>query len=175
MSEGVTELPPEVKLEMAQSSLWSFIFASWAKAIDNTAGESFYKRYEKWYDDLWPVAEALMRSGTKETIDNLKIPGNDCITVAKAHQIMDEISLGNSPKIIEMTPEKAVVHEPKCRMMEAAKNVFPKYLDLPVEKMACTAADTIMGTTVNPKITFRHGETICKGGTFCERIWELKK
>ena len=174
MSEEVPELPPEVKLEMAISSWASFLYASWAKAVENTPGDTFDMRYEKWYDDIMPSAEMLISSGTKAIIDNFKIPGNDCTTVAKAHQIFVD-AMGYAPKIIEMTPEKAVVHETKCPMMEAAKNVFPQYLEVPIEKMACMLADTVLGKTVNPKIIFRHGEGMCKGGTVCEHIWELKE
>ena len=174
MSEEVPELPPEVKFEMALSSLWSFLFASWSKAVEKYTGDSFDVRYEKWLDDIMLVAGPLVVSGTKAVIENFKFPGNDCTTVAKAHQIFVDVQ-GFAPKIIEMTPEKAVVHETKCPETEAAKNLFPQYLDLPVEKMTCTAGDTLMGTIVNPKITFRHGETICKGGKVCEHIWELKE
>jgi len=174
MSEEVPELPPEVKLEMVVPSLWSFLFASWAKAIEKYPGDSFSVRYEKWLDDVMPVVEPLIGSGTKAIIENFKFPGNDCTTVAKAHQIFVDVQ-GFAPKIIEMSPEKAVVHETKCPEMEVAKNILPQYLDLPVEKMTCTAADTVLAKTVNPNITFRHGETMCKGGKVCEHIWELKR
>ena len=60
MSEEVPELPPEVKLEMAISSWASFLYASWAKAVENTPGDTFDMRYEKWYDDIMPSAEMLI-------------------------------------------------------------------------------------------------------------------
>jgi len=83
--------------------------------------------------------------------------------------------MGFQPEIIEMTPEKAVVHEKRCWYPELAPGIFPKILELPVEKLFCVYYDEAMGKTVNPKITFRRGETICKGGKICENIWELKE
>ena len=121
-----------------------------------------------------PFAEAGPVQGTKYLIENFKIPGNDCTTVAKVHQIAVD-AMGFKPEIIEMTPEKAVVHEKRCWMAELCPSIFPKYLDLPVEKMTCTIYDEAMGKTVNPKITHRRGETICKSGKICENIWELKE
>ena len=83
--------------------------------------------------------------------------------------------MGFNPEIIEMSPEKAVVHEKRCPIVEICKDMLPKYIDIPVEKKSCTPFDETIGTTVNPKITFRHGETICMGGKVCEHIWELKE
>ena len=174
MAEEVSEVPPEVKLEMVPDMVWSMIVAMWAIDVDSFAGVSFGVPLEKWFAAVKPVAGALIGQGTKTVIENFKIPGNDCTTAAKAHNIMVDV-LGFKPKVIEMTPEKAVVHETECPMVEACKSIFPKYLDFPVEKMVCTANDEAMGKAVNPKITFRHGETICKGGKVCEHIWELKE
>jgi hypothetical protein len=174
MAEEVPEVPPEVKLEIALSSLWSMLIASWASTADSFAGVSYGVPFEKWVAGTKPWCQALAGQGTKTLIENFKIPGNDCTTVAKAHQISVD-AMGFKPEIIEMTPEKAVVHEKRCWFAELGPSIFPKYLDLPVEKLGCTIFDEAIGKTVNPKIAHRRGETICKGGKVCENIWELKK
>jgi hypothetical protein len=174
MSKEVPEVPPEVKHQIAVNSLWSIIVSIWASTVDSFAGVSYAIPFEKWLENMRPHTQALAAPGVKSIIENFKIPGNDCTTVAKVHHIMVE-AMGFDPEIIEMTPEKAVVHERKCPTVDACKLMFPKYLDAPLDEMACTVFDETIGTTVNPNITFRKGKTICQGGTVCEHIWELKK
>ena len=174
MAEEVPEVPPDVKREIALSSLWSMMIASWASTTESFAGVSYEVPWEKWLAGMKPFCQALAGQGTKTLIENFKIPGNDCTTVAKAHHISVD-AMGFKPEIIEMTPEKAVVHEKRCWHAELCPSIFPKLLDVPVEKFTCTYFDEAIGTTVNPKITFRHGETLCKGGKVCEHIWELKE
>lgn len=174
MSEDEIVVPPEVKREITISSLWSIIMGSIASTSAGFFGVSFGVDWDEWVEKSGQITNIMGTGGVKQTIEGFKIPGDNCITTAKAHQIMVD-AMGFEPKIIEMTPEKAVVHETKCPMVEAAKAVFPKFLELPVEKMTCTMFDAACGTTVNPNITFKKGETICKGGKVCEHIWELKK
>ena len=173
MTEDIV-VPPEVQREIALSSLWSILLATWASTADSFAGVSYGVPWDKWISGWITSAHALSGQGTKTLIENFKIPGNDCTTVAKAHHISVD-AMGFEPEIIEMTPEKAVVHEKRCWVSELAPVIFPKMLDIPVEKNYCTYFDEAIGTTVNPKITFRHGETICTGGKVCEHIWELKE
>jgi hypothetical protein len=168
MAEEVPEVPPEVKHEIGLSTLWSMYLADQAMIADLLG-------WEKWLAGFKPTAEAFARQGTKTLIENFKIPGNDCTTVAKAHHILVD-AIGCKPEIIEMTPEKAVVHEKRCFVSELAPGIFPKIVDIPVEKQFCTYCDEAIGKTVNPKITFRYArETICSGGKICEHIWELKR
>ena len=175
MTEDVPEVPLEVKYEMGVSSLWAFVMATWAMTVDSFAGFSYEVPYDKWLAGVKTLCHALAGQGTKITLENFKIPGNDCTTVAKAHHITVD-ALGCKPEIIEMTPEKAVVHEKRCFVSELAPGIFPKILDIPVETQYCTYFDEAIGKSVNPKITFRHKrETICSGGKICEHIWELKE
>jgi hypothetical protein len=174
MSKDVPEVPPEVKHQIAVNSLWSIIVSIWASTIDSFAGVSYAIPFEKWLTNMRPHTQALATPGVKSIIENFKIPGNDCTTVAKVHQIMVD-AMGFDPEIIEMTPEKAIVHERKCPTVDACKLMLPKYLDAPIDKMACSVFDETIGTAINPNITFRKGETICQGGKICEHIWELKK
>ncbi|MFX1520971.1 MAG: hypothetical protein ACFFCD_13730 [Promethearchaeota archaeon] len=173
MTEDVPKVPPEVKFGIAVNSFWSIINAIWATTADNFAGVSYGVPWKKWVAGIKPTSEALGIGGTKNIIESFKIPGNDCTTVAKAHSISVD-AMGFEPKIIEMSSEKAVVHETKCPIIETGAGIFPKFQDLAVEDMPCTAFDESVGKAVNPKITFRRGETICKGGKVCEHIWELK-
>ena len=83
--------------------------------------------------------------------------------------------MGFKTEIIEMSPEKAIVHAKKCLVAELCPSMLPKYLDMPVEDMPCSAFDEGTGKAVNPKLTHRFGETFCKGGKICENIWELKE
>jgi hypothetical protein len=167
MSEQVPEVPPEVQHEIGLSSLWSLLIGSWATWADDVS-------LEKWIASFKPFAQAGGGQSVKTVIENFKIPGNDCTTVAKAHQIGVD-AMGFKPEIIEMTPERAVVHEKRCWFAELAPGIFPKLLDIPVEDLGCTIFDEAMGKAVNPNIAHRRGETICKGGKVCENIWELKK
>ena len=174
MAFDVPEVPPDVKREIGLSSAFSIIIAMMASTTDSFAGVSYGVPRDKYLSDIQTLCGALAGQGTKNLLESFKIPGNDCTTVAKVHQIAVD-AMGFQPEIIEMTPEKAVVHEKKCWFPELCPGIFPTLLDAPVEKLACTAFDDAMGKTVNPKITFRRGETICKGGKICENIWELKE
>ncbi|MCK5614259.1 hypothetical protein KAR91_70995 [Candidatus Pacearchaeota archaeon] len=173
MSEEIV-VPPEVKREIAISSLWSIIMGSLASTSAGFFGVSYGVDWDEYIEKSGQISKMMGEGGVKQTIEGFKIPGDDCVTTAKAHQIMVD-AMGFEPKIIEMTPERAVVHETKCPMLEAAKAVFPKFLEIPVDKMSCTVFDRACGTVVNPNITLRKGETICQGGTVCEHIWELKR
>ena len=174
MAFDVPEVPPDVKLEIALSSLWSIMIAGWASTADSFAGVSYGVPWDKWLAGFQTTAHALAGQGTKTLLENFKIPGNDCTTVAKVHHISSD-AMGFKTEIIEMTPEKAVVHAKRCLAAELCPSMFPSFLDAPVEELPCTFFDEATGKTVNPKITHRFGETFCKGGKICENIWELKE
>ena len=174
MTEEVPEVPPEVKREIGISSLWTMLIATWAMTGDSFAGFSYGVPREKFSAGVKTLCQALSGQGTKILLENFKIPGNDCTTVAKVHHISSD-AMGFKTEIIEMTPEKAVVHAKRCLPFELCPGIFPKLLDAPVEELPCTFFDEAMGKTVNPNITHRFGETFCKGGKICENIWELKE
>jgi hypothetical protein len=174
MVEEVPEVPLEVKREMGISSLWSLWIATLAMIGDSFAGFSYGVPWEKFMAGLKTLCQALAGQGAKILLESFKIPGNDCTTVAKVHHISSD-AFGFETEIIEMTPEKAVVHAKRCLPSEMCPSMFPRFLDAPVEEIACTFFDEATGKAVNPKITHRFGETFCKGGKICENIWELKE
>ena len=168
------EVPPEVKSEIRLSSLWGVIMGQMASTSEGYFGISYGVDWDEDLEKTFQITKIMGAGGTKQTLEGFKLTGDDCVTVAQAHNIMVD-AMGFEPKTILMTPEKAVVHETRCPMTEAAKEVFPKWLEVPAAKKCCTAFDIACGTTVNPNITFRKGETICEGGKVCEHIWELKR
>jgi hypothetical protein len=173
MTEDIV-VPPEVKREMTIGTMWSILMGTLAAIGSDYFGVSYGVDWDEYVEKAQQSTTIMGAGGVKQTLEGFKIPGDDCVTVAKAHNVMVD-AMGFEPKTIEMTPERAVVHETRCPMTEAAKQVFPKFFEIPVDKLACTAFDKSCGTTVNPNITFRKGETICKGGEVCEHIWELKR